>query len=285
VIHLGVAGPEVPNAVVRVAAVSEVAASGVGVGVYPEVLFVVDPGVCEPGVFFVALVSVLDAAEPPASVDIALAFRVLAPVSVFVAEVDSLGPPTFLVSPNADYHSSSSSSSEVVDKESVHSSTGDRANHGLCSILSSLGLHQNRNLEQCCNNPNPGHNNVNDTNDLPIDATTNHSRRRGLHQCQGQRKHSYPVSLPPRVVQQIRWAVAEKFQHLYLPLPLLEWERQLPTPKTLLQEVTSSFCCLLSIIPPSSSPPVMVAAMVTVMVTAMMPPRGTPYQPRSQNQQ
>ena len=167
----------------------------------------------------VAVVSVADVAEPQASVDIAVAFAVLIPVSVVVVEVYSSGRPKFLAFPNVDHYSSSSSSVEVVGEESVHSSTGAHTNYGLCSILSNLGLHQNRNLGHYHNNPIPGHNNVSDTSDLPTDATTNHRKKRCLRLSQGQRRHTYPVSRSPLVVRQIRWAVAEKFQYLYLPLP------------------------------------------------------------------
>ena len=77
--------------------------------VEPEVVFVVDLEVSEPGVVFVA-----DVAEPQASVDIAVAFVVLVPVSVVVVEVDSSGRPKFLAFPNVDHFASSSSSVEVV---------------------------------------------------------------------------------------------------------------------------------------------------------------------------
>jgi len=93
VIPSGVACPEVENAVVGVAVVSEVS---------------------EPGVVFVALVSIADVAEPQASVDIALAFDVLVPVSVVAVEVDIYGRPRFLAFPNIDYYASPSSSVEVV---------------------------------------------------------------------------------------------------------------------------------------------------------------------------
>jgi hypothetical protein len=198
----GVAGPEVENAVVGVAAVSEVA---------------------EPGVVFVALVSVADVAEPRASGDIALAFDVLVPVSVVAVDVDSSGRPTFLVFPNVDYYASSSSSVEVGGQESVHSSIDVRSNYGLCNILSNLGLHQNKNLGHCYNNPSPGYNNETDTNDLPTDATTNHSRKTCLRLCQEQRKHRlYQATRSHPEVLQIRWVAAEKFQYLYLPSPLSE---------------------------------------------------------------
>jgi hypothetical protein len=78
----------------------------VSVVVEPEVVFVVDLEVSELGVVFVS--------EPQASVDIAVAFVVLVPVSVVVVEVDSSGHPKFLAFPNVDYFASSSSSVEVV---------------------------------------------------------------------------------------------------------------------------------------------------------------------------
>lgn len=129
-------------------------------------------------VFFVVFVA--DVAGPQVSVDIAVAFVVLVPVSVVVVEVDSSGRPKFLAVPNVDHSASSSSSVEVVGEESVDSPTGARTNYGLCSILSNLGLHQNKTLEHGHNNPNPGYNSVSDTNDLPMDATTNHSRKTSL---------------------------------------------------------------------------------------------------------
>ena len=165
----------------------------------------------EPGVFFVAVVSVADVAEPQASVDNAVAFVVLPPVSVVVVEVDSSGRPKFLAFPNVDHYASASSSVEVVGAESVHSSTDAHTNYDLCSILSNLGLHQNKNLEYCYNNPSPGYNNVNDTNALPKNATTNRSRKTSLHHhSQGQRRHTYQVTLLTLAVRQIRWVVVEE---------------------------------------------------------------------------
>jgi hypothetical protein len=138
----------------------------------PEVLVLV----AEPEVFPLAFA----AAEPSPEV-LVFAFVVLVPVSVVVVEVDSFGRPKFLAFPNVDHSANSSSSVEVVGKESVHSSTDARTNYGFCSILSNLGLHQNKNLEHCYNNASPGYNNVSDTNALPINATTNHSRKTYLH--------------------------------------------------------------------------------------------------------
>ncbi|OGP90195.1 MAG: hypothetical protein A2157_13530 [Deltaproteobacteria bacterium RBG_16_47_11] len=212
-----------PEVFALVFAVAELSPEVVVLVVEPEVVFVVDlevvePGVVlvvdlevsEPGVVFVALVSAADVAEPQASVGIPVVFDVLLPVSVVGVEVDSSGRPKFLAFPNVDHFASSSSSVEVVGQESVHNSIDVHANHDLCSILSNLGLHQNKILEHCHNNSNPGHNNVSDTNDLPMDATTTHSRKRGLRQCQGRRKHTCPVSLSQLVVREIGWGAAEE---------------------------------------------------------------------------
>ena len=70
--------------------------------------------VSEPGVVFVAVVSVAHVAEPQASVDIAVAFHVSVPVSVVVVEVYSSGHPKFLAFPNVDPFANCSSSVEVV---------------------------------------------------------------------------------------------------------------------------------------------------------------------------
>jgi len=67
----------------------------------PVVVFVVLVFVAEP-VVFAALVSAADAAEPQASVDIAVAFVVLVPVSGIAAGVYSPGRPRFPAFPNAD---------------------------------------------------------------------------------------------------------------------------------------------------------------------------------------
>jgi hypothetical protein len=179
---------------------------GVAVTAEPGALCAVALEVPDSGV-----VSVADVAESQASVDIAVAFPVLVPVSVVAVEVDSPERPRFLAFANVDHYANSSSSVEVVRKESVHSSTRARTNYGLCSILSNPGLHQSRNLGHCYNNPSPGHNKMSDTNDLPIDATNSHSRKTCLHLYQVQRKHrSHQASLSHLEVPGIRWVVAEK---------------------------------------------------------------------------
>ncbi|MDH5202900.1 MAG: hypothetical protein OEZ31_04705 [Nitrospirota bacterium] len=239
VICLGVAGPEVANAVVGVAVVSEVCKPLAG---FVSVVF--DLEISEPGAVFVALASVADVAEPQASVCIVLAFDVLVPVSVFSVEVYSSGHPRFFAFPSIGYFARFSSSSEVVHEESVHSSTGVHTNYGLCSVLSTRDLHQNKNLEHGYSKPNPDHNNVSDTNDLPMDATTNHSRKICLHLYQEQRTHSaYQAILPPEEAPQIRWVVAERFQsrYLHLRLPLLEQEQLSPMPKELSPKVIFSY--------------------------------------------
>jgi hypothetical protein len=180
--------------------------------VEPEVVSVVDLGVSEPEVVFVAVVSVADVAEPQAFVDIAVASVVLAPVSDVVAEVDSSGRPRSVAFPNVDCYATSASSVEDVGDQSVHSATGARTNYGLCSILSTLDLHHNKNLEHCYNNPSPGYNTVSDTNHPAMDATTSHSRKTSLHLSQAQRKHrAHRVALSQPVVLQIRRVAVDQY--------------------------------------------------------------------------
>ena len=100
-----------------------------------------------------------------------------------MGEVDSPVRPRFFAFPRIDYPANSASSVEAVDDRSVHSPTGARANYDLYSTLSTPGLRHNKNLEHYYNNPSPGHNTVNDTSDLPMDATTSHSRRISLYLC------------------------------------------------------------------------------------------------------
>jgi hypothetical protein len=119
VADLEISEPEVvfwvaePEVFALVFVVAELSAEVVFWAAEPEVVSVVDLEVSEPGVVFVAVVFVADVAEPQASVDIAVAFAVLVPVSVVVVEVDSSGRPKFLAFPNVDHYASSSSSVEV----------------------------------------------------------------------------------------------------------------------------------------------------------------------------
>jgi hypothetical protein len=155
--------------------------------------------------------SVADVAEPRAYSDIAVAFAALEPVVVAAAEADSSGRPRFLAFPNVDHYASSSSSVQAVGQEPVHSSTGALANYGFCNILSTPGLHQNRNLEHYHNNPSPGCSNASDTIDLAINATTSHSRSIGPRLRQGPHRHRlYRESLSHPGLPEMRWAVAGK---------------------------------------------------------------------------
>jgi len=161
--------------------------------------------VVEPGVVFVAVVSVPDVSEPRACGSIPAVADGLIPVSVAVlVDLDSAQRPKFFDFPNVHYHASSSSSDEVVGQKSVHNSIDVHANDDLCSVLSNLGLHQNRISEHRYNNSNLGYDNVSDTNDLPMDATTSPSRKTDLHLCLEQDKHRpYQVALLPLVVREI----------------------------------------------------------------------------------
>jgi hypothetical protein len=231
-----------PEVFALVSVAADLAPAGVVLAAGPEVVFVAVVWVAEP-----VVVSVAGVAGPQVSVDIAVAFVVSVPVSVAVVEADSSGRPMFLAVPNVDHSASSSSSVELVGKESVDSPTGARTNYALCSILSTLGRHQNRTLGHGHNIPNPGHNTVSDTSGLPMDATTNHSRRTSLPLFPERRKHRlYQASRSQPEVPERRWEAAEKFQYVYRPLPSLEEGRQLTTPAALFPSATFSSCCLRS---------------------------------------
>ena len=178
----GVAGPEGENAVVEVAAAA------------------VEYEVAEP-VF--APEDIADVSEPQASAGIAVASVVLIPACVVVFEVYIPGPPKPFVLPSFCSFANPSSSVEAVDKESVGSSSCVHTNYGCGSKFSNRDLCKNRNLEQCYSRPNPGHNKLSGTNDLPIDATRNHSRKKSLHRPQEIHIHrSSQASLSPLEVQQ-----------------------------------------------------------------------------------
>jgi hypothetical protein len=232
------AGPEV----------EDVAAVVSGVAAPSAVVAAVVSGVAAPPAVVAAPASVADAAAPRASSDIAPAFDALVALSVVEVEVDTSGRPRFFAFPNVGHYASSSSSVEVPGTESVHSSTGVRANHGLCNIVSTPDLHHNRNSEHSYNTPSPGHNNVSDTTDLPMGATTSRSRKTGLYLYREQHtRRSYQARRSHPEAPRMRWAAAGRCLYLYLPLPLPEQERQRSTPKRLSPKVTFSFFCLLLI--------------------------------------
>ena len=97
----------------------------------------VEPEVSEPA--FVA-VDIAYVSEPQASVHIPSVFVVLIPACVLVFGVDTPGPPRFFVLPNISSFAKSSSSDEVVHKESVHNSSCVRTNYGCGSKFSSVDL-------------------------------------------------------------------------------------------------------------------------------------------------
>jgi hypothetical protein len=139
---------------------------------------------------FPALVSTPDVSEPQASGDILALYDVLIPVSVVVwVDLDSSERPKFFAFPNIDPFPNPSSSFQVVGQESVRTSIGVHASDDLGSIFSNPGLHQSKTLGHRCNKPSPGHNSVNDTNDLPTNATTSHPRKTDQHLCLESHKH------------------------------------------------------------------------------------------------
>jgi hypothetical protein len=182
----------------------------------PEVVSAALVFVAGPEIVFVAPFSIVHVSGPQGSVHIHTVFAVSIPVSVLVEGVDIFRRSIFFLFPNIDCYASLSNFVEDVDKESVGSPTDAHANYDLCSILSNQSLHHNKNMGYICDKSNPDRNNVSDTSALPIGATTNHPRKRGLHQCQVQRRRTYQVSRSPLVVQEIGWVAEEECQCVYL---------------------------------------------------------------------
>jgi len=162
-------------------------------------------------VSFVAVVSLVDIVELRISVGIRVASVVSVPASVPVAEVGSSEHPRSVPFANVDCFATAASSVEAVGDQCVHSTTGSRTNDDLCSALSTLDLYQNKILGHYGNSPSHGHNTVSDTIDRPTDATTSHSRKRGLCQSQGQRTHRpYQATLPRPAVPRMGRAAADR---------------------------------------------------------------------------
>ena len=105
-----------------------------------EVLFVAVVAV-EPEVSGLVAVDIACVAEPQAVVHIAVVFVVLIPACVLVFEVDIPGRPRSFVLPKISSFANSSSSGEIVHKESVHNSSCVRTSYGCGSKFSNVDLH------------------------------------------------------------------------------------------------------------------------------------------------
>ncbi len=161
-----------------------------------------------PGAAFVAVASLVYVSELQASGNIPALSVFSVPASGLVVEFYSPGHSTLLVSPSVDYYASSASSAAVAGNESVYGPIDDHTNYGPCNVLSIVGLHHNKNSGHYCNTPIPGHNSASDTNDLPMDATTSHSRKIDLQKSRGQRKRwAYQGAQSHPEVRQIRGPV------------------------------------------------------------------------------
>ncbi|HXX81827.1 MAG TPA: hypothetical protein VEI46_09770 [Thermodesulfovibrionales bacterium] len=79
---------------------------------------------------------------------------------------------------------------QIVDEVLFYSAKGDHSSCDLRNILSTLDLHDGKKLaHHPYSNPIHDRSNVNGTNSLPMDATTNHSRKRDPLKRQEQHKH------------------------------------------------------------------------------------------------
>ena len=143
-------------------------------------------------------------------------------VAVIASGVANPGHPKFVASPNACSVASPSSSVELVAVTFVGSSTDALSSDAPCSHSSSPRVSLHKKTVRCCSSPNLSCSIVSDTNVLPTGATTNRCRRRYPRLRQGQRRHTSQEELSFPAAQQIRWAAAEQYQRLHLPLPSLE---------------------------------------------------------------
>jgi hypothetical protein len=179
----------------------------------PEVVCVAVVLVGQPVVVF-GVLSVADVAGPQVSVDIAVAFVVLVPLSVLVVEGDSSGRPTSPAVPSGDSSASPASSVAVVGGESGDSPTGVRANRGCGRTLAIRGRHQNRTGGPGRSTPTPAHNTGTDTTALPRDATTTRSRRTGRPLFPAPRTHwAFLAPRSPPAGLERRWGAAAKCQY------------------------------------------------------------------------
>jgi hypothetical protein len=181
----GVAEPPAVVAAVSGAAEPPAVVAAVSGAAEPPAVVAAASGAAEPVAVFVAEISELQAVA-----DIAFAFEPSAPVVVVSVAADSSVHPRFVPAPNNDCCSSFSSSVEAAGEGYAGSPSGAHTSYGLCSILSSLGPHQNKTLGHCHNIPSRGHNNVTCTNAHPRNATTSRSRNTFPHQYQVPHRHS-----------------------------------------------------------------------------------------------
>ena len=197
------------------------------------------------GAVFVAVASLVYVAELQVSGNIPALSASSILVSGLPTEFYNPEHSTLLVFPSVDYYASSASSAAVAGDESVYGPIDDHTNYGPCNILSTPGLHHNKNSGHCCNIPIPGRNTGSDTNDLPTDATTIHSKKIGLQKSRGQRKRwGYLGAQLHPVAQQIRGAVDWRYhtkrweqERIQYQVPVVadlgqvqravEWERSL----------------------------------------------------------
>lgn len=110
---------------------------------------------------------------------------------------------------------------QIRREELDDSSMADRSNYGFYSIPSTLDSRDHKILGRPDNIPSRDHNSGNDTNGLPMDATTIRSRRKDRlpHQAQYKRWEHLVIARLLEVPA-LQWAVEEQFQPPLKPPPL-----------------------------------------------------------------
>ena len=168
-----------------------------------------------------ALAAVGAVALPVGGAD-AVAVAVAEPLEkdvVFAVGVANPGHPNYFASPNAGFFASCSSFGGPGVVVFAGSSMDVRPSGAVYSRFSSLRAPLCKKTARFDSTSSLSHSFVNDTSDLPMDATTTPRRKRCLHRRRGRRRHMSRVSRLTPAVRQIPWAEAEECLHLHQPFP------------------------------------------------------------------
>jgi hypothetical protein len=120
------------------------------------------------------------------------------------------------------HDNSFATSVEVAGEILVDNAILGHANDAPYSHLSILKVLFHGKKEYPYSEPNLSDSSASDTTAHPMDATTNHRRRRGPRLSQEQRRHLYEAAAPLPEVPQPQSEEAEECQFVLIPAPLLK---------------------------------------------------------------
>jgi len=129
---------------------------------------------------------------------------------------------SFEVAAEIVYEPSFAKSVEVPDEIIVDNEIHAHSNDALCSHLSILEVLSHGKQGRRDSMPNLSDSSVSDTSALPMNATTNHRKRRGQRLNPGQRRHLYEAAELLVGVPKSQLGEAEEYQYVPIPALLLE---------------------------------------------------------------